>query len=167
VKKKTKDARCSSSCPPHRSLGNAVQQNRHRRRFRQVRPRQHRGTKNSSSDCLGRRGDGANIAIRICLGLCPCTLELGKVCAPAWVGPSEPLLEYRAGVNMSMLTMDLLLNESEHYPPHNKDGIEGKWYFAVGLGEPGTGTNKDAPVELQDASVYFGFREDAAERCVM
>lgn len=73
------------------------------------------------------RGNDANIAIRICLGLCPCTLELGDICAPTWVGLSEPLLEYRAGVNMSMLTMDLLLNELEYYPPHNQDGIERTW----------------------------------------
>ena len=46
-RRKIKDARCSSSCPPHRSLGNAVQQNRRRRRFRQVRPRQDKGTKTS------------------------------------------------------------------------------------------------------------------------
>jgi len=89
-----------------------------------------------------------HIAIGICLGLRACALELSNELAPVRVRLPKPLLEYRAGVDVSMLTMHFLFGEGDDDPNRNRRRE---------TGNVEEGTHKDAPVELKDALVYFGF----------
>lgn len=91
----------------------------------------------------------AHIAIGICLGLRACALELGKERVPTRVRLPKPLLEHRAGVDVALPAVHLLLFDDPS--------------IIIGGNRLGR-TDKDTSVELEDVPIYLGFRQNAAQR---
>ena len=101
-----------------------------------------------------------HVTVGVHLGLCARALELGKERAPARVRLSKPFLKHSTGVDVAMLAVYFLfLAISRCLLPSKQEKTEiGRECVPRGEGwEPKNVTYKDATVELENASVYFGF----------